>query len=298
MARQQSYSIVSLLLHSYVAVQASFEITLPAKPQMRPGLHRFGLIVLFALWLTGCATAPPARQERKFNFQQDTFAFANELVWEYHFDGQTGARTTTRREPKPDYTLHCFVVAKAAKQFFYQARFAPELPKTNEAEYRKLVDKVIGNSPRKELPEPKKVLIPGYADLRSFSAEHEAVLKGECGGAWQSYVQRGHWRMIMGFSRGHQERMAQQLLESLQANRPTVVHVVRFPQLSINHAVLLFDAKESGSEIQFSVYDPNEPGKPTTLTFDRGTRTFAFPTNLYFAGGRVDVYEIYRGALY
>ena len=68
----------------------------------------------------------------------------------------------------------------------------------------------------------------------------------------------------------------------------------RFPQLTINHSVLLFAAKETDKEILFSVYDPNKPDSPKTLTYDRASRTFNFPGNDYWPGGRVDIYEIYR----
>ncbi len=260
---------------------------------------RWGYLLLWSLVFAGCATSPPAAINRApFDFSRDTFAYANELVWEYRFDAQTGQRITKRQEPPPEYSHHCFVVARAARQFFQHARFDASLPTVDATAYRRLIRQVMARSPGRDLPDTKKVVIPGYADLRAFSEGQAALLKAECGGAWQSYLQRGHWRMIMPLSRGHQERMAHQLLSSLKQNRPPVIHVVRFPQLSINHAVLLFAAQENDREITFSTYDPNEPTKPNTLTFDRASRTFVFPRNLYFAGGRVDVYEIYRGNFY
>ena len=168
----------------------------------------------------------------------------------------------------------------------------------DEAAYRRLIRAVIRRSPRHLSGEAGKVVIPGYADLRSFSAAYEELLKAECGGAWESYVQRGHWRMIFPFSRAHQARVARQLIEKLRRQRSAVLHVVRFPQLTINHAVVAYDFSETTATIDFSVYDPNKPEQPAHLTFDRASRTFEFPTNDYFMGGRVDVYEVYRGLLY
>jgi hypothetical protein len=115
---------------------------------------------------------------------------------------------------------------------------------------------------------------------------------------WRSYFQRGNWRMIFPFSRGQQEKMARQLVESIRRRRPPVVHVVDFPGLHINHAVMLFDAREGETEIEFSVYDPNDASKPARLKFERAKRRFYFPASFYYAGGRVDVYEIYRGSCY
>ena len=257
------------------------------------------LLLLVVLVLSGCATAPVAGTvaARRFAFEQDTFAYANELVWEYRFD-ERGRWTSRPRVPEPDYTHHCFVVARAAKQFFAHARFEPDRPAPDAATCRRLVRQVMARCPSRISPEDWRIVIPGYANLRQFSAAHEALLKAECGGAWRSYFQHGHWRMIWPFSRRHQARMAEQMVAELEHNRPAVVHLVCFPSLKINHAVLLFDCSQSDGEIRFATYDPNAPGRPVTLTYNRGTRSFSLPQNFYFPGGRVDVYEIYRSLCY
>jgi len=248
--------------------------------------------ILLALVFCGCAGATKCSSQRPFVFKQESFAFANELVWEYRFNPATGQMGHQRRQPPPAYTHRCFVVARSARQFFQNAQFDPTLPEADEATYRRLIRQVISSSPRREPKE--KIIIPGYANLHAFSQAHECLLKRECGGAWQSYFQRGHWRMLFPLSQGHQERVARQLTDSLRRNGVAVVHVVRFPSLSINHAVVLFDSKERESEIEFAVYDPNSPEEPTELTYDRVARRFRFPANHYFVGGRVDVYEVYH----
>ena len=247
------------------------------------------------LLVAGCATHPPAPRQalRAFDFEQDTFCYANELVWEYHYDAN-GKWVSHPREPKPEYSHHCFVVARAALQFFYNARFDPGLPVASDAEYRKLIRKVALANPRHILREDRKIVIPGYATLRAFSMAQEKILKRECGVAAESYFQRGHWRMIFPFSRAEQAEMAAQLQRELEQKGPIVVHVVRFPQLTINHAILLFASRETPESIEFSAYDPNKPLKPAMITFDRSSRTFDLPANDYFPGGRVDVYEVYH----
>jgi hypothetical protein len=249
-----------------------------------------GLILLL---LCGCAGQKPFVGSRPFDFQHDTFAYANDLVWEYHFDAN-GKWVHQRREPEPDYTHHCFVVARTARQFFQNAKFDPSLPVTDEAGYRKLIQRVVSVDPSRTLPEEKKIVIPGYANLHAFSEAQEKALKAECGGAWQSYFQRGHWRIMFPFSRAHQEKTVERLIEDLKQNRPPVVHIICFPKLTINHALLLFDVKENGKALEFATYDPNKPDKPKVLVFDRATRTFSFPGNDYFPGGNVDIYEVYR----
>jgi hypothetical protein len=265
-----------------------------------PGGYPIALVFCFLLaWLTGCATSPEraSASARHFDFERDTFAYANGLVWEYRYD-ENGKWTTRRREPRPTYSQHCFVVSHSACQFFENAVFDPAWPKTDESSYRRLVRKLVSTSLRHPLPQERKIVFPGYADLRSFSRDHEALLQAECGGAWRCYFQRGNWRMIFPFSRNEQEQVAEQLQEGLQRNGVAVVHLVRFPQLSINHAVLMFDAQSTPNAILFDTYDPNEPEKPTVITFDRNTRTFRLPPNAYFPGGRVDVYPIYDRLLY
>ena len=104
--------------------------------------------------------------------------------------------------------------------------------------------------------------------------------------------------MVFPFSRHHQESAARELLQRVHEGKTEVLHVVRFPQLTINHAVLIYDAAESESGITFSMYDPNRPEGPAVLNYDRATRTFNLPANLYFKGGRVDIYAVYRGFCY
>ncbi len=230
---------------------------------------------------------------RRFDFSRDTFAFANELIWEYGFDAQ-GHWVAHARQPKPDYALHCFVVARSVDQFFKFARFDPQQPVADDAVYRKLIHRVISRSPRHRSSNSERIVIPGYADLRSFSAAHQKLLKEQCGSALQSYFQRGNWRMIFPFSRREQQKMAEQLLAAVRRDRIAIAHVVNFPSLSINHAVLLFSAKESGERVEFSAYDPNNPAKPLTVRFEKATHTFSLPLTHYYPGGPVDLYQVYH----
>jgi hypothetical protein len=255
------------------------------------------VLCLAALLLAAGGCATPESQSRvatrPFAFATDTFAFPNELVWVYFHDSK-GQWTSREREPKPDYYHHCFVVARAARQFFYAARFDTNLPVADEETYRRLVRKVVDANPRKIRADKDRVVIPGFPDLRSFSMARESLLKSECGSAWESYFQRGHWRMVFPFSRGHQAATAEELVQAIEKNEAPVIHLARFPQLTINHAALVFECKEEPGQIQFTIYDPNYPAAPATLTFDKTNRRFTMPGNTYFEGGRVDIYQVYH----
>ena len=249
--------------------------------------------------LAGCAELRfrDASYERPFVFATDTFGFANELLWSYGYDAD-GTWRSTQRIPEPEYVHRCFVLVRSARQFFQHARFEPAQPKLSEAELRERVRAIVGTSPRVRAPEAERIVIPGYSDLRGLSRAHEMLLKDALGGAVWSYVERGNWRMVIPISRRHQASTVEQLKAAIDANRPPIVHLVRFPRIEINHAVLLFAYAESEEGVEFSAYDPNAPDAAVPLAFDGATRTFLLERNAYFAGGRVDVYEIYHRPLY
>lgn len=232
---------------------------------------------------------------RRFEFARDSFAFANELHWEYTFDTAAGKTTFSKRDPKPDYAHRCFVLTRAARQFLYHACFASALAQHGGNEpYRRAIRAVMARNPRVPCPTGARIVFPGFASLREFSQAHEQLLKRNCGGAWQSYVLRSHWRMIFPISREHQERTAASLLREIQNGHAPIIHLVLFPKLTINHGMVLFDATRKENGTVFQAYDPNQPARPTEVIFDRATKTFSLPANRYWAGGPLDVIEIYR----
>jgi hypothetical protein len=241
---------------------------------------------------------PPDPCARSFLFERDTFAFAHELVWQYRFDPATGEMTTFRTNPPPTYFHRCFVMVRSARQFFYHARFEPRLLAVEAQAYRKLIREIVSRSPRQASAESERVAVPGYDGLRSFSQAHGPLLKEECGGPWQSYFVRSHWRMVFPVWARHQERMAQRLAQSLREGGTPVVHLFCFPHVTINHGIVLFGATASEQVIQFEAYDPNIPDHAVQLAYERARRTFSFPPTHYWAGGPVSVNEVYRGGLY
>lgn len=231
---------------------------------------------------------------RRFDFARDSFAFANELLWEYETDPATGKMNFRPHVPKPDYALRCFVLTRAARQFLYHAKFEAAQKRTDAAGYQRLVRAVVSRSPRKPCEIADRIVIPGFTGLREFSRAHENLLKAECGGAWRSYVLRSHWRMVLPISRSHQRKTANRLLTGLQQNIAPIVHLVKFPSLTINHGMILFAATATKDGFAFSAYDPNDPSQPVVMTYDQASRTFYLPANRYWTGGDLNVIEIYR----
>jgi hypothetical protein len=229
---------------------------------------------------------------RRFVFERDSFAFANELLWEYRLAPDSGQMKFSPRVPKPDYTHRCFVLVRAARQFLYHARFdGQEI--ADDAAYRRLVRATVSRNPRRAASPQEQIFIPGFAGLREFSAARPQVLKETCGGAWQSYFLRSHWRMVFFISRSHQQRTAARLDHALRQGFSPIVHLVTFPALTINHGMILFDTATTDSGWTFSAYDPNDPQRPTTIMFDKAARQFSLPANAYWPGGALNIIEIF-----
>jgi hypothetical protein len=240
-------------------------------------------------------TAPAEHQPRRFCFERDSFAFHHELVWKYRFDPVTGAMTTYKSDPPAIYYHRCFVLVRATRLFFDYARFAPELPKADAETYRALVRKIVRSNPRKSCADTERIVIPGYDGLRTFSVEHETLLKAECGAAWESYFLRSHWRMVFPTPGPFNKMMAEKLKRSLQTRTLALVHLFRFPRITINHGITLYDFAETAEQIEFTAYDPNIPEHPVALVYEKQRRVFTFAPNIYWGGGVLSVVEIYTG---
>jgi hypothetical protein len=238
-------------------------------------------------------TVPTDQPAHGFRFERDTFAFAHELVWKYHFDSVTGAMTTFKADPPPVYYHRCFVMVRSTRQFFYHARFEPGLPPVEPEVYRNLIRETVSRNPRRACAETERIVIPGYDGLRSFSQVHEPLLKAELGGAWQSYFVRSHWRMIFRVTGRFQEKIAEKLKSSLRQRGVSLVHLFRFPRITINHGIVLYGFIESEQSIEFEAYDPNIPAHPVKLLYERKRRVFTFEPNIYWGGGVLSVTEIF-----
>ncbi len=230
-----------------------------------------------------------------FDLRRDTFAFANETVWSYGVDEAGELHIGTRATPAR-YAHRCFVLTRAVLQFEQFARFAPEQAKVSRDEYRQLIRAVCrvpvwAGGPR------ARIVIPGFADLRSFSIAYESLLKENLGNWFPTYVRPGNYRMAMGHPRSGQAMVARWLAESLDAGRIRAIYLSRFPHL--NHALVAYDLRrEAGGDIRFIAYDPNYPGEPCWFRYVAARRSFDFEKRWYFPGGQVNAMRIYLSPLH
>jgi hypothetical protein len=249
--------------------------------------------------LIGCGPAHSPHAEapaRRFAFATDTFAFPNQSHWIRVDDPVSGATVWTERDT--DFALRCSALVRTARQFLVYARFAPDAPRVAASAYPALVRAVLDRDPRAERGESAPVVIPGFADLRSFSAAFAPLLQEELERDWRSVLTRDDWRIVVPFTPASQAREAEVLLAAVRDAHVPIVRVLRFPRITLNHALLVFDGDEDADGIHLRAYDPNDPSEPVTITFDRAAQTFLFPPCAYFAGGPIKVYEIYRAALF
>jgi hypothetical protein len=196
-------------------------------------------------------------------FGAETFAFRNDS--RIHHRG------------KPDiYCNRCFLMARAVVQFQRFARFDPDEPRRPSADYAVLVRRVTRRAAwRAPLPAGRRIVIPGFASLEALSRDEEAAVKAGLRGRFWTLVHWTNWRMTFPSPPGQQERVARRTMAEIRAGRPVQLFITDFPRIALNHSVLAFDYRAAGpEEVDFIVYDPNDPGAPGVIRFDRRDERF------------------------
>lgn len=261
---------------------------------------RGGLIAgIFISFLAGSIQA-----ERPFSFKRDTFAFANETVWEYH-EGHASLRREKSSERPKRFTQHCFVMSRAIVQFQKFARFDPALPALDDKQLASRIRKITGRAPwRHSLPERKRIIIPGFSDLRTLSRARTGVVERSIGLGWPSNFRPGNWRILFPHGSGQQTRTHAELEQTLARGEFFVAYLTTLPQsLHINHAVLIYERRglatdRKGAKIfRYSVYDPNHAEAPRKLTWSERDHCFLYERDWDFVGGRLFVWQVYGGLL-
>ena len=247
-------------------------------------IARLAAVLLLA---TACATTPsvPARSSAgpsAFAFGPDTFAFRNEIR-ERHPDA-----------PPDLYANYCFVLARGLRQFFQAARFDPAAPRVSHAEYAALVRAVAAHRPwEPALPDGERIVIPGYAHLRAFSAAEEDAVKEGLGGPVGTWFHWTNWRIALPVGAAHQAHVADEVAHELAAGRLVQLLVTNWPIPELNHSVVAYHVDDRQDRVDFTIWDPNEPAAPGTVTFDRIAQRF-WATDVYATRpGPIRVFRMY-----
>ena len=245
-----------------------------------------GVTLLAAACAATSASPESWRAERDptvpgFAFERDTFAFPNEI--------------RSRHPDNPDlYANYCFVLARGVRQFAQFARFAPGEPRLDHAGYVARVRDVVARAPwQPPLPVAERVVIPGYAGLREFSRAEEAAVKAGLGGRFWTMVHWTNWRVALDVSDEHQERVLREVGGELAAGRLVQLLVTNWPVPELNHTVVAFALRARGDAAALAVWDPNDPARPGTITWDGRARRFE-ATDVYDTRpGPIRVFRMY-----
>jgi hypothetical protein len=249
-------------------------------------------------WLSAVAliaVASPSAAEQEFRFDRDTFAFANQTVFEYH-EGHASLRKPSAVK-RDAYNRHCFVLCRTAMQFKKFARFDPEGAPLDDrslaARVRAVTHRAAWTAP---LPKDQRIVFPGYKDLREMSKARRELLQRSIGHGWPSYFRISNARMMFQQGAGYQEKTHARLNAALARDAVFIGFLTTYPSLSINHSVLVYKRKSfspnPGIET-YLVYDPNHPESPRELTWSPKTRAFAYQKDWDFIGGFVRIYQVY-----
>jgi hypothetical protein len=217
---------------------------------------------------------PATPIERPFCFETDRFAFANETVWNY-VEGEV--RPQTEREPTAGrrYTRHCFVMVRAALQFWKFARFeATALPLRDDELVRRIRRVCSRHVWLPPLPHEQRIVFPGFGSLREISASAAGLFQDHLGAAWPVYLRVANFPICVPVPGRAKARLNGEMLRDLAAGYPTLLWLYNFPSLNINHTVLVYQAAPEGDRIRYQVYDPNYADVPKELQFDPATQTF------------------------
>jgi hypothetical protein len=268
-------------------------------PGARPsrGRARLAGLLIVALLPAACAggARPPGgfdpgpgarRHAGGFALERDTFAFPN-LV-----------RALNPDRPV-EFANYCIVMVRAAAQFFRFARFAPDLPPVSDAEYERLTRAVL-DVPAWDPPWPaeRRIVVPGYPDLRAFSGDREAPIKTAFGSQWSSMFHFRNWRVVFAQSAVHQVRVARELVEEIDRGRPAPLMITSFPEPDyLNHVVLVYGYHKSGDAVEFSAYDPNDPGSPLGVHFAPASDAFWVEPLPYGPPGRIRAFRLFTSPL-
>src|SRR5689334_14447087 len=184
-------------------------------------------VVALALVTAACVHAPAQLAARPvatsvpaFSFTDDTFAFANAI------------REHTPRPHPPDlYANYCFVLARGLRQFHKFARFDPTAARVDAQEYTRLVRAVTSREPwDPSLPAAERVVIPGFANLRAFSAAEEGAVKAGLNARFWTLVHWTNWRVTMPLPDGHQAAVLDEVLDRVAAGGLVQLLITNWPK--------------------------------------------------------------------
>jgi hypothetical protein len=226
---------------------------------------------------------------REFDPRHDAFAFSNDTVLNYEVTADGKLRMSAKaKSGRPTHA--CFLFTRSAMQFWKFACFEPRQPRLSKADYRAKVRALFRIPPWVERRE--RIVFPGYADLWSFSRQHENVIRDELGSWVLTYVRVGNWRMISPIISLRQRTYAEKLFAAVSRGEVRAMYLAKFPHM--NHVVLVYRAERlPDGRMRFQAYDANYAGKPARLDYVSARNIFEFERRFYWPGGELHAFPVY-----
>jgi hypothetical protein len=251
------------------------------------------------------APASPARPRRtasrssalqNFRFERDTLAFPNWTVWNYK-NGRHVVEAHDQKQKTDRYTRRCFVMSRAAQQFYKFARFEPRGRALDDQELAHRVRDVTRREPwHPALPPNQRIVFPGYANLREMSRRRQTIVQNNIGLGWPTYLRIGNFRMFSIRGADYQVKTHTLLNESLGRGEMFVAYLSDYPILHINHSVLVYQRKAGSRIDRYVCYDPNHAEAPRELVWRPDKQQFNYQKDQEFGGGYTRVYQVYGKA--
>jgi hypothetical protein len=250
---------------------------------------------LFAASAAGSATA------REFRYEPDTLAFANSTVFAYSGGQKSLQQGDPENGKQRRYTRRCFVMSRTVLQFYKFARFEPRSASLDDKALAARLRLITHQEPwRPAWPQNKRIVFPGYANLRALSKAHTEIFQENIGLGWPTYARIGNYRMF--FLREddrYQEKTHDDLNAVLAQREFFVAYLTDYPHFHINHSVLVYARKPAqgrdGIE-RYLAYDPNHPDGPRELKWSPTLKVFNYEKDKEFVGGYTRVYHVYGKA--
>jgi hypothetical protein len=232
-----------------------------------------------------------------FNYNRDTLSFANWTVFTY----ENGRIVSHKNQFGHHYSRRCFVMTRTVEQFYKFAHFEPSAAKLDNNELRKRIRAITRKPPWHDpLPPEKRIVIPGYRNLRELSAANTQLMQQNIGLGWVVYLRPGNARMFYLHDERYQEKTHRLMEEALARREFFIAYLSDFPIMHINHSVLVYKHDRphaSDGSDHYLVYDPNHPGAPRHLEWLPAKREFSYQKDQEFAGGFTRVFQVYGKAL-
>jgi hypothetical protein len=240
-------------------------------------------IVIFLFALVSALSA------REFDPRRDAFSFSNDTVLNYEVTHE--GRLHIGSKAKSDKPTHCcFLFTRSAMQFWKFARFEPRQRKLSEVEYRRRLRELFHIPPWSGRTE--RIVFTGYADLWSFSRDHEDTLRADLGSWLLTYLRIGNWRMMNPIIRLRQRHFAEKLFAAVSKGEIRAMYLAKFPHM--NHVVLVYHAERlPDGGMRFRVYDANYAGDSVRLDYLPDRNLFDFERRFYWPGGELRAFPVY-----